>query len=559
MLTQIHIRDFAIIDQLELELEQGLTVLTGETGAGKSILIDALGLVLGDRATAEAVRHGAKRAEISASFRIGQLPRVQAWLSENELDDDEEVCILRRVIAASGGSKGYINGRPAPLQLLKTVGEMLVDIHGQHQHQSLLKADVQRRALDEFGGQTALADEIGRLHYDWRSCRHQLDELRQAARDRDARLELLRYHIDELERLALQPDEVSALEEEHKRLANGEKILQQCHSALLALSEGEERDALSTLDNQLAELEKLRDSDSQIANVCDMLQQAAIQIREGCDELRHYVDHFDLDPARLAEVEQRLDAIYDLARKHHIDPAQLPALLDELSRELAQLERADTQLGELEERLAALEKSYGEKAAKLTKQRQRAATKLAKAVTATLRELGMPHGQFQISLAPRDDNSPHPHGLESIIFEVTTNPGQPPRALAKVASGGELSRIALAIQVLLSSSQQIPTLIFDEVDTGIGGAVAETVGRQLRKLGESHQVLCVTHLAQVAALGHHHLHVSKESDKRQTRTRIETLSRPQRREEIARMLGGVELTAQSRAHAEEMLERVEKT
>ena len=558
MLKQIYIRDFAIITELELDFSTGMTVLTGETGAGKSILIDALGLVLGDRADSDTVRHGAKRAEISALFDIETMPHITAWLDEHELDEEGE-CILRRVISANKGSKGYINGRPAPLQIMKELGEMLVDIHGQHQHQSMLKPDIQRISLDDFAKHQKLATHTKETYQHWKETRSQLDALRQAARDRDARIELLRYHVDELEQLALGENELKQLEEEHKRLANGSKILSQCTTTLAALYEGEEHDTLTVLNRNLSDLESLREVDPRIAAVCDLLSEAAIQIQEGCSELRHYVDNLDLDPQRLDSTEQRLSSIYDIARKHHIDAEQLPSLLDELSHELDQLKNADVQLEELQKQLAQLAQQYHGQATKLSKQRQTAATKLSKSVTEIIQQLGMPHGQFQISLLARDNEQPepHPHGLENISFEVAANPGQPPKALNKVASGGELSRISLAVQVLLSSSQQIPTLIFDEVDTGIGGGVAETVGRQLRTLGKSHQVMCVTHQAQVASLGHQHLHVSKKTDGTSTQTKIQLLTPEQQQEEIARMLGGMEITQQTRAHAQEMISKAE--
>jgi len=558
VLKQIYIRDFAIITELELDFSTGMTVLTGETGAGKSILIDALGLVLGDRADSDTVRHGAKRAEISALFDIETMPHITAWLDEHELDEEGE-CILRRVISANKGSKGYINGRPAPLQIMKELGEMLVDIHGQHQHQSMLKPDIQRISLDDFAKHQKLATHTKETYQHWKETRSQLDALRQAARDRDARIELLRYHVDELEQLALGENELKQLEEEHKRLANGSNILSQCTTTLAALYEGEEHDTLTVLNRNLSDLESLREVDPRIAAVCDLLSEAAIQIQEGCNELRHYVDNLDLDPQRLDSTEQRLSSIYDIARKHHIDAEQLPSLLDELSHELDQLKNADVQLEELQKQLAQLAQQYHGQATKLSKQRQTAATKLSKSVTEIIQQLGMPHGQFQINLQARDNKQPepHPHGLENISFEVAANPGQPPKALNKVASGGELSRISLAVQVLLSSSQQIPTLIFDEVDTGIGGGVAETVGRQLRTLGKSHQVMCVTHQAQVASLGHQHLHVSKKTDGTSTQTKIQLLTPEQQQEEIARMLGGMEITQQTRAHAQEMISKAE--
>ena len=554
MLNQIYIRNFAIIDQLELDLNSGMSVMTGETGAGKSILVDALGLVLGDRADSDAVRHGAERAEICAYFNISTLKSVQQWLKQNDLDDESE-CVLRRIISAEGRSRGYINGSPAPLQQLKELGEMLVDIHGQHQHQSILKPDIQRHLLDDYAGNKALVEQIANIYQDWKHTTQQLETLRQNARQKDARLELLRFHTQELEALNLTTEELSQLDEEQRRLANAGQLVQQCGNALNTLHENDETSALSLINQHLAELEVLRQLDPQLAGVCDMLNEASIQIQEGCNELRQYVDRLELDPERLDSVEQRLGSIHDMARKHHVEPEALPELLTNFSEELAQLENVDIELDTLEKQIAELQQQYLEIAAKLGQKRSKAATKLAKQVTGIIQALGMPSGKFKISLTPRKDQTPHRHGQESICFEIAANPGQPAKALSKVASGGELSRISLAIEVLLCNGQQIPTLIFDEVDTGIGGAVAESVGQQLRALGNSHQVLCVTHLPQVAALGHHHFQVNKMVKKQQTRTQIVELDRQARQDEIARMLGGTEITTQTRAHAKEMIKR----
>jgi DNA repair protein RecN (Recombination protein N) len=554
MLNQIYIRNFAIIDALELEFRPGMTVLTGETGAGKSILVDALGLVLGDRADSDVVRHGEERAEVSAEFDIDTLPAVRAWLKENDLDEESD-CTLRRVVSAEGRSKCYINGRPASLQLIKELGEMLVDIHGQHQHQSLLKGDVQRQLLDDYCGSQRLAEETRALQQRWKNTLDELERLSQSGRDRDARLDLLRYHLQELEGLALEPHEFQSLEEEQRRLAHGGRLLEQCAGALNALYDNEEVSAQGILDRSLGELEELRDIDPQLGNICTLLGEASIQIQEASNELRHYVEKLELDPERLQWVEQRLGAIHDLARKHHTEPEALLELQQNFSDELNRLENADIALETLQKQLDELQQHYQTSAKKLSQERKKGAKKLSTAVTEIIRQLGMPAGEFTITLLPREEQTPHRHGLENISFEVAANPGQPSKPLNRVASGGELSRISLAIQVLLSNSQKIPTLIFDEVDTGIGGAVAETVGRQLRTLGTSHQVMCVTHLPQVAALGHHHLQVSKAIEGKSTRTQIQVLADDQREEEIARMLGGMEITQQTRAHAREMIGR----
>ncbi len=556
MLNQINIRNFAIIDALELEFRPGMTVLTGETGAGKSILVDALGLVLGDRADSDVVRHGETRAEISAEFTIDTLPAVRAWLQQNDLDEEND-CTLRRVVSAEGRSKCYINGRPASLQLIKTLGEMLVDIHGQHQHQSLLKSDIQRQLLDDYGANQPLAEQTRSLQQRWKTSLDKLEQLRQSGRDRDARLDLLRYHVQELTALALEPGELQALEEEQRRLAHGGSLLEQCVAALNTLYDDDEVNAQDLINHSLADLQQLRDIDPRLSNICNLINEASIQIQEAGSELRHYVEQLEPDPARLEWVDQRLGAIHDLARKHHVDPEALPALQQSFSDELHRIENADMVLDQLQEELKQLLIQYQASATKLSQARHKSAKKLSAAVTEIIRQLGMPAGEFKITLQPREEQTPHRHGLESISFEVAANPGQPSKPLSKVASGGELSRISLAIQVLLSNNQKIPTLIFDEVDTGIGGGVAETVGRQLRTLGTSHQVMCVTHLPQVAAQGHQHLQVSKNIEGKTTRTQIELLSNAQRQEEIARMMGGMEITPQSRAHAKEMIERAE--
>ncbi len=557
MLNQIYIRNFAIIEQLELDLKTGMSVMTGETGAGKSILVDALGLVLGDRADSDVVRHGAERAEICAYFDIEKLSDVQTWLKDHDLDNTDE-CVLRRIISAEGRSRGYINGSPAPMQLMKELGEMLVDIHGQHQHQSLLKADVQRHLLDDYAGNKKLAAQVQSIFQHWQDANQQLKALRQHAREKDARLELLGFHTQELKTLALGNNELQQLDKEQRRLANGDNLLQQCNAALQSLYENDPGSALSLINQHLAELEPLRQLEPQLASICGMLNEASIQIQEGCNELRHYIDRIELDPERLEQVEQRLSNIHDIARKHHVKPEAIPELLNTFSGELQQLKNVDMELDTLQQKIAQLGQKFIDTATKLSQKRNKAARKLVRQVTAIIQELGMPAGKFSIKLINRDTTTPHRHGLESISFEVTANPGQPAKPLSKVASGGELSRISLAIEVLLCNNQQIPTLIFDEVDTGIGGAVAETVGRQLRKLGESHQVLCVTHLPQVAALGHRHFQVNKQIHKNSTQTNIIELTENTRQDEIARMLGGVEITRQTRAHAKEMINRAEQ-
>ena len=586
MLTHIHIRDFTIIDQLELDLHNGMTVLTGETGAGKSIIIDALNLALGDRADSGVVRHGCTRTDISATFDISTITAAQTWLMEYELDAHADTsvdtdkgnieCILRRTVTAEGRSKGYINGTAVPIQSLQALGNILVDIHGQHEHQSLLKNDMQRQLLDDYAGHADLLAKLTATYRQWKTLGTELERLRNATQDRDTRLDMLRYQVQELDSLALNENEVNALEEERTRLANSGRLLDTCQTALHNLYESDANDIFTVLGRTLSELEQLRMLDNRLSSACDLLNNAHVQIEESANELRHYRDTLDLDPERLSWVEQRLDVIHQLARKHRIVPTALTTLLTTLSAELSAIEHHDEHLEQLQNQLTALSHTYLAQAQQLSASRTRASQEFSKKVTTTMQPLGLTGARFDIALQPLTAVTPtvtdadadsqktgsslrfSATGMERVDFLVSTNLGQPLKPLSKIASGGELSRISLAIQVIAARSSHIPTLIFDEVDTGIGGGVAETVGRQLRTLGESHQVLCVTHLPQVAALGHHHLHVSKESTQHITTTRIRALTDTARNEEIARMLGGVEITAQTRAHAKEMIGQAKK-
>jgi len=554
MLTHIHIRDFAIVQELELALGAGMTVLTGETGAGKSILVDALGLALGDRGDSSVIRHGAERAEISVSFDVEKIPAARRWLEEQELDADGE-CHLRRTINRDGRSKGFINGRPQPLQSLRELGELLVDIHGQHEHQSLLRRDAQRQLLDDYAGHDDLITAVEQHFRRWKELNRELEELRRAADERQAQLDLLRYQVQELEALGLEPDEVAELEAEHSRLANAERLLDACRNAMVTLYEDEELSVDNLLSRALSDLDTLRHIDPRLAAACELLESTRIQVREGVEELRRYSDHVEVDPARLQWVEQRIATIHDLSRKHRVAPEELHPLLEQLQKKLAGLEQADMRFEELEREVATAAQDYREQAQRLSESRARAAKKLSQGVTSLMQQLGMPGGRYQIVLEPADPAQFSASGMDRIEFLVSANPGHPLRPLNKVASGGELSRISLAIQVMTARSGRIPTLVFDEVDVGIGGGVAETVGRQLHTLAASRQVLCVTHLPQVAAQAHHHLQVSKRAAQNTTHTGIRGLTPDERVQEIARMLGGIEITEQTVAHAREMMER----
>lgn len=551
MLKHLHIRNFAIVDNLELEFHSGMSVLSGETGAGKSILLGALGLTLGDRADSSILSPGAERAEISASFDVADLPAVSAWLEERELEMDGE-CILRRTVSADGRSRGYINGQPAPVQALRELGEQLVDIHGQHAHQSLLKRDVQRQLLDAFAGHLPLVRETSTAFRHWQRLQQEYEQLSRISSERDARQELLRYQVEELATLNLQPRELEELDREHDRLANASRLIEGSQNAVSRLYEGDELSVAALLEHTLSELRELQSIDATLGNSCEMLDSALIQVKEAAGELRHYADGLELEPEQLAQLEQRLSAIHDLARKHRVDPDALPSLQEQLQQELEQLEDADNRLQGLQGMIDAARKEYDKLARKLSTGRQKAAGQLSTAVSKNMQELGMGGGRFDIQLQPLD-KGPSAHGLEGVELQVSANPGQPLRPLGKVASGGELSRISLAIQVITAGQEGIPTLVFDEVDVGVGGGVAEMVGRQLRRLGESRQVLCVTHQPQVAAQGHHHFRISKQADGKQTRTRVEAVDGEIRVEEVARMSGGLKITEQTLEHARELI------
>ncbi|HET7922615.1 MAG TPA: DNA repair protein RecN [Gammaproteobacteria bacterium] len=558
MLTHIAIRDFAIIDSLELELDSGLSVLTGETGAGKSILVDALGLILGDRSDATAVRHGAERAELSAEFDIRTLPATNAWLDDHELAADGD-CILRRVIGADGRSRGQINGRSVPLQLLRELGEQLVDIHGQHEHQSLLRHDAQRMLLDEYGQHGALLGKVANLYRDWKTVNSELSALRDAAHDREARLDTLRYQTAELNALDLKPNEVENLNQEHARLANSGRLAEGVQAALQALYEDERGSAHQITGHAARELGKLAALDTRLTAAGELLSGIEVQLSEAGDLLRHYLADMEADPARLQWVEERLGALHTLARKHRVEPEALAEQARTLSDELTRLEHADIALQELESRLAALEQAYRQAADALHAARADTARTLGKKISAAMNELGMPGGKFAVDVTPDKAARFSPTGTDDIEFMVAANKGQPAAPLAKVVSGGELSRIALAIQVIAAQASSMPTMVFDEVDAGIGGGVAEIVGRHLRALGASRQVLCVTHLPQVASQAHHHLRVHKETQGNTTLTRIEPLNPKNRIDELARMLGGIKITETTLKHAREMLGRAEQS
>jgi DNA repair protein RecN (Recombination protein N) len=549
VLIQLSVRDFAIVDALELEFERGFTTLTGETGAGKSILVDALELALGGRADAAVVRAGSERAEVVAEFAVERLPAVRAWLAESALEGDEGRLLLRRVVDRSGRSRAFVNGTAATIQQLGEVGELLVDIHGQHAHQSLVRGTAQRELLDGHAGLAATVRDVGTAYREWQRLAKLRAEQETHAAARAVEREQLAWQVDELRKLAARPGEWDEIQAEQSRLAHAASLIEGARAALDAISESEDA-ASGAIAAAASRLRALTGYDGGLAEPVALLDGAAAQIEEAAHALRRYADKVELDPARLADVERRLDALHSTARKFRVGPETLPEVAERLAARLAELEAASDP-DVLREQESAAQQRYGGLAATLSAERRLAATKLARQVTAALKELAMGGGKFEAALRPIEAGSAQ--GNESVEFLVSTNPGVEPRPLAKVASGGELSRISLAIQVITAKAAAVPTLVFDEVDSGIGGAVAEVVGRKLKLLGVERQVLCVTHLAQVAAQADHQWSVAKLTVSGATRSRVTVLAEAERVEEVARMLGGMKITDTSREHAREML------
>ena len=556
MLSHIHIRNLAIVDQIEVELTDGMTTLTGETGAGKSILVDALGLVLGDRADSSMIRHGQERAEISVSFDISTHAAVNNWLQARDMDDDGE-CQLRRIISRQGRSRGYINGQPAPVHQLRELGEQLVDIHGQHEHQSLLHTAVQRQLLDAFGGHQRDLDQVATLSAEWQAARQQLDALLTDDAQRDARLDLLRYQLQELDALGMTAADIEAIDSEHARLANAGRLLSACQAGLQQLDGDEGISAHSLLSQTVDELRELAELDTGLGESAGLLNEAVINLQEGISALQRYTDGLELDPQRLHWLEERIGLLHDLARKHQCRPTELPDVALRLREELETIQHAGEHRAELESRVTALATDWQSAADRLTMRRRKAAATFSREISDAMQTLGMAGGEFEVELTPRESATCNTQGQDEVVFLVSANRGQPLQPLARVASGGELSRISLSIQVISAGGATRSTLIFDEVDSGIGGGVAEIVGRKLRALANGRQVLCVTHLPQVAALAHQQLQVSKSTVGDITTTHITTLDPKQRVDELARMLGGVKITQQTRDHAREMIERAQ--
>lgn len=556
MLESIVINNFTIIDRSHIEFDPGMTALTGETGAGKSILLDAIKLVLGDRADSDMVKAGSDRADIAVSFDVSNLTDARNWLEEREMGNGEE-CLLRRMVQANGRSKAFINGVPAPLTQLRELGEMLVDIHGQHEHQSLQKSAVQQHLLDAMLPSSDVSEQVKEAYREWR----ELQKKQQVALDQSAqkqqRLDLLQLYCQELHELDLQEGEITRLQDENNRLSHAGQILETTSALVSELYDNDEFNIQTALAHCVQELDQLRQIDSSLSPSTELLQNALIQVQEASSELRAYQDGIELDPTRLDWLNERLSRAQTLARKHQVSAAELVDLRIRFDDELDQLQFSEQDLQKLARQLAAAKDHYLRQANLLSRQRTGTAASLSAQISEVMQTLGLEGGQFSIQVDSISDESRFSaNGIDRIEFLVSANPGQPLRPLTRVASGGELSRISLAIQVILSESSQIPTLIFDEVDSGIGGGIAEIVGRKLRQIAAHRQVFCVTHLPQVASQAHQHYQVSKTKTSDSTRTEVLVLDDLQRLEEIARMLGGMTITEQTRAHAREMLNNV---
>jgi len=597
MLTSIKIQNFAIIDEITLTLEPGMTVVTGETGAGKSLLIDTLSLVLGDRASSNMIKNGTERCTITATFDITGLPDVEQWLVINEFDDHtNHECIIYRSFSKDGRSRSSINGMPCTLQAAKDLGNLLVDIHGQHEHHSLLKSEIQRHLLDVYANNENLVVKIKQLYSTWQKIQKEFIALSEYSHEHSSKMDWLNYQLQELATTVVNTQELEKIQQEHSLLSNSENLINNCHTILDLTIENENNNIVKQLHLVKNNLGKIRAKDARIENVYQLTESAIINVTESISELRHYLEHIELSQERLEQLTAQLQNIYDLARKHKTKPEELPNIYANLQEQLKLLATSDQKLQQLATQITDCENEYHQIASQLSQTRQKAACNLNQLVTDKMQQLGMPDGKFNVKIINNnndngnDDGNTYsiggkitPYGFENIEFQVSTNAGQPPQSLSKVTSGGELSRISLALQVILADKATTPTLIFDEVDVGIGGKIAEIVGTLLHELSNKNQVICVTHLPQVASRGEHHLQVDKyvainattsieatannndnsynsedhhqtQWQEKQTKLKITKLKSTERIQEIARMLGGINITQRTLDHAQEMLE-----
>ncbi|MCK4841004.1 MAG: DNA repair protein RecN [Methylococcales bacterium] len=552
MLLNLNIIDLAVVKSLNLDLQQGMSVLTGETGAGKSILLTALGLALGDRADSDYVRPNSTRAEINLEFDLSDAPLARQWLEDNDLNDDQQ-CFIRRIVKQDGGSKAYINNRPVTLQSLKQLSALLVEIHGQHDHLTLLDPEQQRRLLDTFANNQLLLEKLNHVYQSWKKQNTELNNLIKASSDQTEREELLRYQLEELQQLDLDNYDYTALSEEHNRLANLGRILTEGQLQLDILYENEQQSVNQMLSHSLNALTDLAQFSPELNEISELLTEAQIQIEEGSQQLRRFLETQEADPLRLSWLEEQIGIIQDISRKHQASAEEIPQIALDLQQQLNNITHSSERIEELTQTTEQLLTDYQTLSLQLSEDRSQNGHKLEKSISAMIKELGMPQGEFLVSITHNNDEQPKINGNDKIEFLVSANPGLPAKPLAKVASGGELSRISLAIQVTTSTDKTTPTMIFDEVDSGIGGSIAEIVGQKLRSLSTNRQVLCVTHLPQVASQAHQHLFVKKDQSETTSST-VALLNKSERIEEVARMLGGVNITKNTLIHAEEMLD-----
>jgi len=552
VLLSININNYTLVESLEIEFSKGTTAITGETGAGKSLVLDALGMALGDRADSDTIRHGKKRAEITATFDISNTSEAKKWLKSNDLDADNQ-CILRRLYTTEGRSRGYINGQSCTMQQLQTLGDMLTDIHSQHEHQSLLRRETHRRLLDEYANTVELANLVAESFQLWNRADKQLKNLLNQADELTARRDLLTFQVQELQQLGLDNNELDSLEKEQQALANADQILQDSHSLLAVCDQAESFNIRDGLNRALTILAGLKHKPEALANAEELLQSSMIQVEEAISEIDNHVDRFEANPQRLQQVEERLSAIFQLSRKHRVNADQLVETLESLEAELQELEGGNESIDTLQEKLEKLASDYSSNSAKLSKKRTKAAAVMGSEINQQLQLLSMQGAELVVSTSPVNDGEFRATGNEDIEFLIATNPGQPHKPLQKIASGGELSRVSLAIQVVAAAHSDIPTLVFDEVDVGIGGSTADVVGQLLKQLGDRGQVISVTHQPQVAAHAHHHYRASKVVETNSAESLMTPLSQQQRVEELARMLGGAKVTDQTLSHASELL------
>ena len=552
MLLSINISNYTLVESLEIEFAQGTTAITGETGAGKSLVLDALGMALGDRADTDTIRHGKERAEITATFDINTIEAAKTWLDANDFNSDEN-CILRRIYTREGRSRGYINGQPSTMSQLQELGDMLADIHSQHEHQSLLRKETHRRLLDEYANAEDLATKVASDYSAWHKVHIDLTNLLKRSDELDDRKDLLNFQVNELQQIDLTAKHLEQLELEQKTLANAEQIVQDSHNLLAICEQAEGFNLRDSLNRALSILANIEYKPDALKITEELLQGGLIQIEEAINEISHHIDRFEADPQRLQIVEEQLSAVFQLSRKHRVNPDQLETTLQTLEAELKNLIGGSENINALEEKLADLASSYEKSAKQLSSKRKAASKAMSKDINRQLQKLSMEGAELLVQLSPVNNCEYRSRGLEEIEFLLATNPGQPHKMLAKIASGGELSRVSLAIQVVAASHSTMPTLVFDEVDVGIGGSTADIVGQLMKQLGERGQVISVTHQPQVAAHAHHHYRASKVIEDNSAESLMAPLNQQQRVEELARMLGGAKVTKQTLSHASELL------